>query len=82
MVPALQRATATAAQYRLGRAGRAANVGHAFECRAPYLAWVRGRHVLLFDDIVTTAATLSACASALYAGGARCVSALTVARER
>ncbi|HXQ96685.1 MAG TPA: hypothetical protein VN800_07155 [Candidatus Acidoferrales bacterium] len=29
MVPALQRATATAAQYRLGRAGRAANVGHA-----------------------------------------------------
>ncbi len=81
-VPALQRAVATTAQYHLGRAGRAANVGHAFECRREHARAVRGRHVLLLDDIVTTGSTLSACARALYAGGARCVSAVTVARER
>lgn len=82
MVPALQRALATAAQYRLGRAGRAANVGHAFEVRREHRGAVRGRHVLLVDDIVTTGSTLSACARALYESGARCVSAVTVARER
>ncbi len=82
MVPALQRASATTAQYRLGRAGRAANVGHAFECRTEQLARVRGRHVVLVDDIVTTGSTLSACAHALYAAGARTVAGLTVARER
>ena len=82
MAPALQRAVATTAQYRLGRAGRAANVGHAFECRREHVAAVRGRHVLLLDDIVTTGSTLAACAQALYAAGARCVSGVTVARER
>jgi ComF family protein len=82
VVPAVVRATATTAQYRLGRAGRAANVGHAFACRREHLGHVRGRHVVLVDDIVTTGATLSGCAAALYVGGARCVSALTIARER
>jgi predicted amidophosphoribosyltransferase len=34
------------------------------------------------DDVVTTGATLAACASALEAAGALGVSAITVARER
>jgi predicted amidophosphoribosyltransferase len=38
--------------------------------------------VILVDDVVTTGATLAACAQALLAGGALAVSALTVARER
>lgn len=82
MSPALRRVEATAAQYRLGRAGRAENVGHAFECRPEHLASVRGHHVVLFDDIVTTGSTLAACAAALRAAGARSVSGLAVARER
>ncbi len=82
MVPALRRAEATAAQYRLGRAKRAVNVGHAFECRPEQGAAVLGRQVVLVDDIVTTGSTLSACAAALYVGGARCVAGLAVARER
>ena len=82
MVPALRRAEATAAQYRLGRARRAANVGHAFECLPEHRAAVRGRQVVLVDDIFTTGSTLVACATALYAAGARCVAGLTVARER
>ena len=41
----------------------------------------RGRWVVLVDDVVTTGATLVACAEALLDAGAAAVSALTVARE-
>ncbi|MBQ3378803.1 MAG: ComF family protein [Clostridia bacterium] len=41
---------------------------------------VRGKRVLLFDDIVTTGATLNECAAALKAAGAADVRCLTVAK--
>ena len=41
---------------------------------------IQGKRVLLVDDIVTTGATLSACAQVLRAAGADRVSACTVAR--
>ena len=40
-----------------------------------------GRWLVLVDDVVTTGATLVACAEALLDAGAVAVSALTVARE-
>jgi predicted amidophosphoribosyltransferase len=43
---------------------------------------VEGRWLILVDDVVTTGATLIACADVLYDAGAIAVSALTVARER
>jgi ComF family protein len=77
---ALARTRATTAQFDLDRAARASNLGGAF--RAVDGAPVAGRWLVLVDDVVTTGATLAACASALLAAGAIGVSAVAVARER
>jgi len=81
-VPVLTRARATIAQFDLDRRDRARNVRDAFVVDPRAGAIVRGRWVLLIDDVVTTGATLGACATALGAAGAVGVSAITVARER
>jgi ComF family protein len=82
---ALERGRATVAQFELGRDQRVANVAGAFRPRDRDPAAVRavaGRWVLLVDDVVTTGATLAACADALEKMGAVGVSAIAVARER
>ena len=82
-VPALVRSRATTAQFKLDRVHRGANVAGAFAIRPGTSARaVPGRWAILIDDVVTTGATLSACASALLDAGAIGVSAVTVARER
>ena len=74
---AVNRTRETRSQVGLTRAERRANVRDAFEARP---SRVRGRSVMLVDDVATTGATLSSCAEALHAAGARDVFALTVAR--
>ncbi len=77
LVPrALRKTRDTAAQSSLHREERAANLRGAFAADP----LVRGRRVLLIDDVCTTGATLRACARALRRAGAEGVAALTVAR--
>jgi ComF family protein len=74
----LRRARATPSQTRLSAAARRANVRGAFEVVRP--AWVRGRSVLLVDDVMTTGATLHEAAACLKKAGAWRVWAVAVAR--
>ena len=78
---ALVRQRATETQTRLTPGDRLRNVAGAFATilRREELA---GRHVVLVDDVVTTAATLNACATALHSGGARIISYVTFGRAR
>jgi len=85
LVRAIERERATVAQFELGREDRAANVAGAFRLRRPGRGGfppISGRWILLVDDVVTTGATLAACAAALEQAGALAVSAIAVARER
>lgn len=80
--PLLARERATIAQFDLDRGDRAANVAGAFATRSDPVTDPAGRWILLVDDVVTTGATLAACAEALERAGALGTSAITVARER
>lgn len=66
--------------------GRAPELGDAFETLETFTvidpARIEGRWIVLVDDVVTTGATVAACAAALLGAGARMVSAVTVARDR
>jgi ComF family protein len=77
---ALVRTKAVRSQTRLTPGERQANVARVFSPSAPRPAVVAGAHCILVDDVVTTAATLSACAAALLDGGARIVSCVTFGR--
>ena len=72
---ALRRKQFLRSQTQLSRQERMDNVEGMFEVRDE--AAVRGRHVLLVDDICTTGATLTACAAALSQVAGVTVSALT-----
>ena len=80
VIEALVRTRATPQQVRLGAAARRTNVVAAF-APAPG-SDVRGIRLVLVDDVVTTGATVGACAAALLAAGAAEVRAATLARER
>jgi ComF family protein len=75
---ALRRTRPTRAQATLDRTDRRANVEAAFAVRRPDR--VRGRSVLLVDDVRTTGATLEACMAALRIAGAGTVRTAVVAR--
>ncbi|HEY4131621.1 MAG TPA: phosphoribosyltransferase family protein [Gemmatimonadaceae bacterium] len=76
----LQRARHTQTQTRLTPGERLRNVSGAFRAAESARKVLQGSHVIVVDDVVTTAATLNACAAALCEGGARIVSFVTFGR--
>jgi ComF family protein len=79
--PTLRRVRSTSAQAGLSNTARRRNVAAAFACRRSLrAAALRGKRVLLIDDVMTTGSTAAACARVLKQAGAARVALLTVAR--
>ena len=76
------RSRETRTQTRLTPEQRLSNVAGSFQIGGSNLDALKGAHVLLVDDVVTTAATLNACAKVLYDAGARIISYVTFGRAR
>ena len=66
-------------QQRLRATERMSNLAGAITCNLPEA--VRGKRITLVDDVVTTGATVSACADTLAEAGAARVCALAFARD-
>lgn len=86
----LSKVLATDAQRALGRLGQSQQVGANRAIRASQIkekyylrpqSSIKGRNILLIDDVVTTGATLSEAAHTLRRGGARSVDALVFAKR-
>jgi len=69
----------TRSQTTLSKTERKTNMSGAFNVLKPEL--VKGRKILLIDDVATTLATLEELASELKKAGAKSVAAYTLARE-
>ncbi len=73
----LSRIMKTGSQTRRGRYERWENVASVFTVVDP--GSIRGKHLLLVDDVITTGSTIEGCASVLDAAGCRAVSAVALA---
>lgn len=74
----LVRTRPTPSQGGLNARERRANVRGAFAVRPSQERQVRGRRLVLVDDVMTTGATVSACAQVLLKAGAAAVDVLTL----
>jgi ComF family protein len=74
------RSRETRSQTRLTPEQRLGNVAGSFQIAAGNLEELQGAHVMIVDDVVTTAATLNECAKVLYEAGARIISYVTFGR--
>lgn len=75
---ALKRTRYTRPQMRMKRAERITNARHLFAVQQETM--LRGKNVLLVDDVITTGATINACAAAMKKAGAAQVHAISLAR--
>lgn len=75
----LQRLHATTPQSHLSGQQRRNNLQHGFSVPLPQV--LRGKSVLLIDDVMTTGSTVHECARALRRGGASRVEVFSIARS-
>lgn len=76
----LRRVRRTRHQVGLTRAQRLDNVTGAFRIAEDRRGWVRGKRLVLVDDVLTTGATIEACCRVLRRAGAARIDVLTAAR--
>lgn len=76
----VRRVRHTRSQVRLTPSERSGNVSQAFAAVETARARLRGTHLVLVDDVITTASSLNAAAEALATSGARIISYITFGR--
>ena len=76
----VERTRATRTQTQLTPGERSSNVAGAFRATEGARATLRGAHVILVDDVITTGSTLNACADVLFDAGVRILSYVTFGR--
>lgn len=76
---ALRKIRDTRTQVGLSISERRDNVSGAFYAEPKH---IRGRNILVVDDVITSGATLDACAEALIEAGAKDIYGITVARAK
>lgn len=77
----LRRTKITVSQFKLPREKRLQNVKDAFKVNREYLDMIKGRNILIIDDVCTTTETINQCAKVLKKSGAKEVFGLTLARD-
>ncbi|MGC8744960.1 MAG: ComF family protein, partial [Verrucomicrobiia bacterium] len=75
----LKRVKYTETHTTLDRSRRSENVKNAFDVKDKS-GWLKGKKVILIDDVMTTGATVNECARVLRKAGAIEVAVWTVAR--
>jgi ComF family protein len=78
---AVRRTRRTATQTMLDRDERRKNLAGAFGVRQAQAGLIRGKRIMLVDDVVTTGATTGECTRALLEAGAVGVRVLSLARD-
>jgi ComF family protein len=76
----IERVCRTPSQGGLSRRQRRHNVAGAFRVRPGWAPRIEGQNVLVVDDVMTTGATVEACARTLKRAGAKDIYVLTLAR--
>lgn len=70
----------TKSQSSLSKIGRSQNIKGAFAFNEKYLSKVKGKNILLIDDVITTGATINECCKVLKKAGIRKIFVLTLAK--
>ncbi len=81
-VKMIKRIRSTKKLKNLGRESRKMMLKSVFVVKSEWKERIKGKTVMLVDDIYTTGATLNACSQALYEAGADKIVCVTVARGR
>lgn len=76
---ALKKIKSTDSQMGLNRVQRLNNLVGSFECFDTEL--IKGKNILLFDDVATTGATINECAKTLKLAGAKKIDVFVLARD-
>ena len=76
----LQRSRNTIPQVELSGTARRNNLKQAFKVANPHN--VKGKKIVLIDDVSTTGSTLNECAKVLHKSGAAAIYSLTLARTK